>query len=286
MLTIRTITSDAKEIVDYYEEDEVLVDAHERSYTESGVISEIDEMTIAVWYGKAAEILEQKGHAGREDFITLSRGTKPGTNERIREEKPNPEDKERLGHDLCFSAPKSVSMALHIEGDNRVFDAHTKAVKEAMDAAEKRYAQAQIQVNGVRSVVNTDNLAMVMIPHHTSREGDLNLHTHVYVMNGTLCPDGKWRALQHEDLVHTQWLGSYYRQKLAENMQELGYRIYETKDGFELQGYSRKDIEVVSRGEWPSSPNDISALEQFERNPKLKEAYQKAAKAYRKETGR
>lgn len=247
MLTIRTITSDVKELVDYYEQDEALVDAQERYYTESGVVSEIDEMTLAVCHGKAAEILGLKGHAGREDFIAVSRGTKPGTNERIREEKPNPEDKERLGHDLCFSAPKSVSMALHIEGDNRVFEAHTKAVKEAMDAAEERYAQARIQVNGVRSVVNTGNLAMVMIPHHTSREGDPNLHTHVYVMNGTLCPDGKWRALRHEDLVHTQWLGNYYRQKLAENMLELGYRIYETKDGFELQGYSREDIEVFSK---------------------------------------
>jgi conjugative relaxase-like TrwC/TraI family protein len=247
MLTIRTITSDNKDLVDYYEKDEALVDAHERYYTESGVVSEIDEMTIAVWHGKAAERLGLSGHAGREDFATLSRGTQPGTNERIREKKPNPEDKERLGHDLCFSAPKSVSMALHIEGDNRVFEAHDKALKETMDAAEELLAQARIQVNGVRTVENTGNLAMMMIPHHTSREGDPNLHTHVYVMNGTFCPDGKWRSLSHESLVHAEWLGSLYRQKLAENMQALGYRIYVTQDGFELEGYSRKDIEVFSK---------------------------------------
>jgi conjugative relaxase-like TrwC/TraI family protein len=247
MLTIRTITSDIQELVDYYELDEALVDAHERYYTESGVVSEIDEMTTAICHGKAAEMLGLRGHVGREDFSTISRGTKPGTNERIREAKPNPEDKERYGHDLCFSAPKSVSMALHIEGDNRVFEAHTKAIKETMDAAEELLAQARIQVNGIRSVVNTGNLAMVMIPHHTSREGDPNLHTHVYVMNGTLCPDGKWRSLSHESLVHAEWLGSYYRQKLAENMQALGYRIYTTKDGFELEGYSRRDIEVFSK---------------------------------------
>ena len=247
MLTIRTITSDIQELVDYYESDESLVDANERYYTESGVVSEIDEMTLAVNHGKAAEMLGMRGHTKREEFITLSRGTQPGTTARIREAKPNPEDKERFGHDLCFSAPKSVSMALHIGRDNRVFEAHTQAVKETMDAAEKLLAQARIQVNGVRSVVNTENLAMVLIPHHTSREGDPNLHTHVYVMNGTLCPDGKWRSLSHESLVHAGWLGSYYRQKLSENMQSLGYRIYVTSAGFELEGYSRQDIEVFSK---------------------------------------
>ena len=247
MLTIRTITSDKEELVDYYESDESLVDAQERYYTESGVVSEIDEMTLAISHGKAADILGLEGHVARETFSQISRGYKPGTDERIRDAKPNPEDKERLGHDFCFSAPKSCSMALHIEGDNRVFEAHTKAVKETMDAAEKLLAQARIQVNGVRSVVDTGNLAMVLIPHHTSREGDPNLHTHVYVMNGTLCPDGKWRALSHESLVHAGWLGSYYRQKLSENMQALGYRIYTTPDGFELEGYSRRDIEVFSK---------------------------------------
>jgi conjugative relaxase-like TrwC/TraI family protein len=247
MLTIRTITSDAKELIDYYELDEGFVDAQERYYTDSGIISEIDGMTTIRWHGKAAELAGMRGHSNREDFSVFSRGTKPGTNERIREAKPNPEDEERFGHDFCYSAPKSVSMALEIEQDYRVFDAHTEAVKYAMDAAEELLAQARIQVNGVRSVVNTGNLAMVMIPHHTSREGDPNLHTHVYVMNGTLCPDGKWRSLYHESLVHAQWLGSLYKQKLFENMQAIGYRTYQTKDGFELEGYSRKDIEVFSK---------------------------------------
>jgi conjugative relaxase-like TrwC/TraI family protein len=247
LLTIRTITSDNAELVDYYENDEAFIDAQERYYTDSGVISETDEMTCAVWYGKAAEALELSGHATREDFVTLSRGTKPGTDERIRGKNQDKETKDRHGHDLVFSAPKSVSIALEVGGDLRLFDAHMNAVKATMDLAEKMFANTRIWNNGVREVVNTGNLAMAMIPHHTSRDGDPNLHTHVYVMNGTMGPDGKWRSLSHEDLVHARWLGSYYRQKLAENAQALGYRTYATKDGFELEGYDRNQIEVFSK---------------------------------------
>jgi conjugative relaxase-like TrwC/TraI family protein len=247
MLTIRTVTSDNAELVDYYENDEAFIDTQERYYTDSGVISETDEMTCAVWHGKAAEELGLSGHASREDFVTLSRGTKPGTDERIRGLKQDEETKERHGHDLVFSAPKSYSMALEVGGDLRLFDAHMSAVKETMDLAEKMFGNTRIWVNGVREVVNTGNLAMALIPHHTSRDGDPNLHTHVYVMNGTKGPDGKWRSLSHEELVHAKWLGSHYRQKLAENAHALGYRTYPTKDGFELQGYERNQIEVFSK---------------------------------------
>ncbi|MGR3279798.1 hypothetical protein ACSYAD_32595 [Acaryochloris marina NIES-2412] len=97
----------------------------------------------------------------------------------------------------------------------------------------------------------------------------------------------------------------FYRSELKKNARELGYDVQLIEDEPEIdpmntavwigsssvvQKRSTKinpeDFEVVSREELPSSPNDISALEEFESNPKLKEAYQKAVEAYRKETGR
>lgn len=56
------------------------------------------------------------------------------------------------------------------------------------------------------------------------------------IMNGTKCPDVEWRSLYHEPLVQAQWVGGFYRQKLAEKIQKLGYRIYNTEHGFELLG--------------------------------------------------
>ncbi|MGR3280446.1 relaxase domain-containing protein, partial [Acaryochloris marina NIES-2412] len=47
--------------------------------------------------------------------------------------------------------------------------------------------------------------------------------------------------------AQAKWVGSFYRQKLAEKVQRLGYRIYQTKDAFELEGYDRSDVEVFSK---------------------------------------
>ncbi|MGB8698513.1 MAG: MobF family relaxase, partial [Thermosynechococcaceae cyanobacterium] len=180
-------------------------------------------------------------------FKAVLRGTLPHTNERIRWDNPNPDTKERLAHDVVLSAPKSISMALHLEDDLRIFDAHTAAVQATLDLIEQEVAQTRIQVNGVRSVVFTGNLIAALIPHHTSRDGDMQLHTHMLIMNGTQGPDGVWRSLSHESLASAEWVGSYYRQKLAENVQALGYRIETTQDGFELAGYDRDEMEVFSK---------------------------------------
>ena len=89
-------------------------------------------------------------------------------------------------------------------------------------------AQVSLQVEGDRCVVNTGNLIATIIPHHTSQEMDMQLHSHCVIMNGTQCRDDKWRSLWHESIGDAEWLGRYYRQLLARKVQELGYEISET----------------------------------------------------------
>ncbi|MGB8698017.1 MAG: MobF family relaxase, partial [Thermosynechococcaceae cyanobacterium] len=176
MRTMHTLTSGVKEKVEYYEEDESLVDAQERYYGEAETVSAVDRMSQAVWSGTAAKREGLAGVIVREDFKAVLRGTLPHTDERIRWDNPNPDTKERLAHDVVLSAPKSISMALHLEGDLRLFDAHTAAVQATLDLIEQEVAQTRIQVNGFRSVVFTGNLIAALIPHHTSRDGDMQLH--------------------------------------------------------------------------------------------------------------
>ena len=149
MRTMHTLKSDAQEKVDYYEEDESLIDAHERYYSESELVSEVDRITRAMWAGTAAKNTGITGAIVREDFKTVLRGTITTTQERIRWENPNPKTKERLAHDVVLSAPKSISMALHLQGDMRVFDAHTEAVLETLELIEQEAAKTRIQVNGL-----------------------------------------------------------------------------------------------------------------------------------------
>ncbi|MDJ0647124.1 MAG: MobF family relaxase [Xenococcaceae cyanobacterium MO_188.B19] len=257
MLSINTVTSGIREKEEYYTEDESLTQSKEKYYSESesqdksqaktATQNKVAKLTQAVAYGKGAAELGLTGSFSKEDFKSLFYGFKPGSQERIRGHRPNGDTQERLAEDLTFSAPKSVSMALHLNGDNRLFDAHTEAVKFVLDEVEQRYIQTRIQVNGERKVVNTGNLTAALIPHHTSRDGDMQLHTHAVVFNGTKGADGKWRALHNDAIANQEWLGHLYQQKLAQKVQQLGYSIYETKNGFELEGISPHDIKVFSK---------------------------------------
>lgn len=247
MRTIHTVTNESEDKEKYYESDESLVDATERYYGEAESPTNVDRMTRAVWAGTLASEEQLEGHVAREDFKSVFKGVLPSSGQRIRGERPNAEDKERLAHDVVLSAPKSVSMALHLEGDLGLFDDHMEAVKETLALIEQEFAQTRIQTDGVRQTVNTGKLIAALMPHHTSRDGDMQLHTHILIMNGTKGPDGVWRSLCHEALTQAEWIGGFYRQRLAEKVQARGRRIYNTEHGFELGGYSRDDIEVFSK---------------------------------------
>ncbi|ACB54356.1 putative TrwC/TraI protein [Crocosphaera subtropica ATCC 51142] len=244
MLTITTIKSGIREKEEYYTQDESL--EQQPLQQQNQPLNRNNKLTQAVWYGQGASELGLSGPIQQEDFKSVFYGFQPNADETIRR-KNNRFGTERLGDDLTFSAPKSVSIALHVGNDLRIFDAHTDAVKEVLDEVEKRYAQTRISKKGNREIVNTNNLTVAMIPHHTSRDGDPQLHTHAFVMNGTKGPDGKWRSLYHEGMSHSQWLGSLYRQKLATKLQDIGYELRETKDSFELAGINKQQIQGFSK---------------------------------------
>ena len=245
MLKINTIRSGIKEKEEYYTEDESLAKSKEAAASTSSTTA----LTQAVVYGKGAKQLGLQGHLSQQDFKSLFYGFKPGKQEqeRIRGHNPRPDRQECLATEYAFSAPKSVSMTLHLNQDLRLFEAHTEAVKEVLDEVEQRYIQTRIQVDGARQIVNTGNLTAALIPHHTSRDGDMQLHTHVVIFNGTKGQDGQWRSLHNEALYKQKWLGQLYRQKLANKVQDKGYEIYETNHGFELKGISPQALQVFSK---------------------------------------
>jgi len=86
-----------------------------------------------------------------------------------------------------------------------LFDITWSPFKETLDLVQM-YAQARLQVDGDRSVVN---VIAAIIPH-TSREMDMQLHSHCVIMNGT---HRRWQmaSLWHESIVDAE-AGSYYRQ--------------------------------------------------------------------------
>jgi TrwC relaxase len=149
--------------------------------------------------------------------------------------------------DFMFCAPKSVSMALHLEGDSKVFEAHDQSVKFCLDFIEKEYAATKIDDNGPSKVIKTGNIIAALFNHPITRYGEMEIHTHAIIMNNTYCPDGKWRSLHLKQLLEAKWIGNLYLNELICRMKNLGYRFYETDDGVELKGYTKKDIQVMSK---------------------------------------
>ncbi len=231
MLSVTTVT--ASQASSYY--------THDDYYTGKNGIKVEGE-----WLGKGAEKLGLSGAVAKEDFQFLLDGKNPANGEGLTG-RGGPEH--RAGYDMTFSAPKSVSIARDAFRDERIQDAHDKAVKAVMERFESRYAVARETHDGITETVRTGNIIAAKFDHHTSRAGDPQMHSHVVLLNVTKREDGQWRALEgHTIYKHKMALGQEYRSELAANLKELGYQIEKDgKGGFEIQGFTKEIRDEFSR---------------------------------------
>ena len=201
----------------------------------------------SAWQGKGAEALGLTGPVDNARFRQLLSGqVRPG--EPSSRSSTRDDSKSRIGIDLTFSGPKSVSIQALVGGDVRVVEAHDRAVARAIAAAEER-AQTRKKVRGESRVEDTRNLIVAKFRHETSREQDPQLHTHAVVLNLTRRSDGAWRALRNDEIVKaTKYLGAVYRSELAAELQALGYELRHGRGGlFELAHVERAQLTAFSR---------------------------------------
>ena len=87
----------------------------------------------STWAGRGAEALGLEGPVDPETFKDVLAGEVPdGTGRRLGRRDKDGNVHHRPGRDLTFSAPKSVSLAALIGGDERVVAAHDEAVKHTL----------------------------------------------------------------------------------------------------------------------------------------------------------
>lgn len=205
----------------------------------------------ANWAGRGAERLVLEGVVDRDRFRELLSG-------RVSEAEQipgGPGGERRAGIDLTFSVPKSVSLMALVGQDERLMDAHDRAVGRAMDYMEREAAQVRVVQGGQVEYRRTGEFVVAQFRHDTSRpvEGraDPNLHTHNVVVNASYDREsGKWRALSNEEIYrHKMAAGVVYRAELAREVQRLGYDVEKTHaDGrFEIKGFERTQIEEFSQ---------------------------------------
>ena len=206
----------------------------------------------SAWAGKGAEALGLSGTVDPDTFKSVLEGHVPdGSGRRLGRIGPEGELQHRPGRDLTFSAPKSVSLAALVGGDERVVKAHDQAVKDTLAWVEENTAKTRMADKKNKRMVQAGNQKTVAATfrHDTSRNLDPQLHTHAVLANMLLGEDGKWRSMSNEALYRQQKLiGMIYRSELAHCLSKMGYGIQKShSDGrFEIAGVSRETIEAFS----------------------------------------
>lgn len=199
------------------------------------------------WQGEGARALGLEGPIEQAQFSRLLDGQLPN-GERIQTTFDTTAHKKRMGLDLTFSAPKSVSMQALVAGDREVSAAHDRAVTRALEQVE-RLAEARKKVKGKRYHERTGNMVIGKFRHEMSRAKDPQLHTHAVVLNMTRRADGAWRALSNEDIFGAKKaIDAIYQAELAKGLQAIGYsiRVVDDMGNFELAHISREQIEAFS----------------------------------------
>lgn len=231
MLTPRLLVS-AKQASVYFELDDYYVSDH--------------QIAPSSWWGAGARRLGLKGEVDRQTFAELLTGRLPN-GEVLRK---GGAGTHRPGIDFTFSAPKSVSLAALVGGDDRILAAHERAVGAALQYIEDTAPRVRIRKGGSLRFETSDNLLVARFNHDSSRAADPQLHTHAVVLNVTQRQDGAWRAISNEELFRSVKAGgAIYRAELARELRRFGYQIDRTHaDGrFEIGGISKEQIAAFSK---------------------------------------
>lgn len=204
---------------------------------------------LSLWHGGAKQALGLKdGAIAAKGLDSIISGRRPdgkpisGVNlNRVR----------KTGIDITFSAPKSVSLLAMTDQAPIIYDIQTKAVKRALDFAEKHLATTRIKnpETGKQDHVLGQKMISGLFLHDLSRNNDPQIHTHCVVANLMMDKDGRFRAHHNKPFFdHQMVLSAVYRAQLARGLQREGYALRMSgRNGlFEIKDISPKTLERFS----------------------------------------
>lgn len=246
MLSIQTLGKATESKVNYYTEL-----ASSSYYTEA-------QEPEGCFYGKLARELKLANKTISNDILSaLSRGYSPKGKALVK----NAGDEHRMGFDLTFSAPKSVSVCFGLADEilrAQIQEAHDKAVKRALNYIECQLIQTRhgFEDDGRRHFTKTENALFALFEHGSSRSNDPALHTHAILLNFTQLADNSFRCLEVPELFrHKKVLGALYRCELAQQMAQLGLAVEKDESFFKVSKVPNKLVQIFSK-----RSNQISEL--------------------------
>lgn len=195
------------------------------------------------WHGLGAELLGLQGTVDKDSYFALCENRNPLTDEQLT---PHSKSNRRVLYDFTFDAPKSVSLAYELGGDERIMDAFRDAVRDTMNDME---GAVMTRVRSHKRWENRASANMVWAEfiHRTTRpvqdqDGKLTpepqLHCHAAAFNMSFdTEENKWKAAEFSNLVRDKgYYQAAFHSRFSENLRALGYGIERDGNSFRLAG--------------------------------------------------
>jgi conjugative relaxase-like TrwC/TraI family protein len=206
------------------------------------------------WHGLGAELLGLSGTVNEERYFQLCDNINPATGEQLT---PRTRGDRRVLYDFTFDAPKSVSLAYELGGDERIMDELRAAVKDTMSEMEGAM-MARVRTEGRKEDRASANMVWAEFIHRTTRPvtgdhgvslPDPQLHCHAVAFNCTWDPQEKrFKAGEFSNLVRDKgYYQAAFHSRLSERLAALGYGIERDGNSFRLAGIDKTTAEKFSR---------------------------------------
>lgn len=186
----------------------------------------------------------------RDIFHKLCDNIHPTTGENLT---PRTVDNRRVGYDISFHCPKSVSILHAFANGDDILNAFRKSVDETMKEMEADM-QTRVRIDGSNFDRDTGELLWTDFVHQTARPVDDNppdphLHCHCFTFNATWdSSEQRFKAGQFHNIKKDMpWYQARFQKRLADNIAKLGYGIRKTDKGFEVALIPDKAIQHFSK---------------------------------------
>jgi conjugative relaxase-like TrwC/TraI family protein len=202
-----------------------------------------------LWHGLGAELLGLTGTVDQERYFALCDNINPATGEQLT---PITRGNRRVLYDFTFDAPKSVSLAYELGGDNDILPAFREAVAETMSEMEIAM-MTRVRKEGRQEDRPTANMVWAEFIHRTTRpvDGvpDPQLHCHAVAFNCTYdSVEDRFKAGEFSNLVRDKgYYQAAFHSRLARKLADLGYGIERDGNSFRLTGIDKTTAEKFSR---------------------------------------